>query len=180
MKHQLSLEVPDTYNCKILRVIDTSKYVEELPVTCEYLQITGPGYLSPVQIEVEPKFSLILTACSLGIQTEECGDIQYAIPDGLYNIILSVSPNDLVRVEYNYLRVTEVMNSYFNELARIEVKGCPTEDCMSKRLKDLREIKSYIDVAKAKVEYYNQTDEGLDMLKYANKKLSLYINNCCK
>lgn len=180
MKHILSLEVPDTYNCKIFRVIDTSKYIPDLAVTCEFLQITGPGFKNPVQIEVEPEFNLILTACSLGFQTKDCGDVQYIIPDGVYNLKYSVSPNSVVSVEYNYLRVAEVMNKYFEELGRLEIQGCTTEDCVRKRLRELKEIRSFIEVAKAKVEYYGLIKEGVDMLKYANQKLSAYKKSCCK
>jgi len=180
MKHQLSLEVPDTYNCKILRVIDTSTYVEDLQVTCGYLQITGPGFINPVQIEVNPNFSLVLNACSLGFQSEDCGEVQYTIPDGVYNIKYSVSPNTEVVVEYNYLRVTNTLNSYFKELGLLELQGCPTDDCLKKRLHDLREFKSFVDVAKAKVEYYNLLSDGIDLFKYANKKLTAYQKSCCK
>lgn len=180
MKHQLSLEVPDSNNCKILRVIDTSKYIEDFTTTCEYLQVTAPGFLSPVQIEVDPGFNLILTACSLGLQTTECGDEQYNLPDGVYNIKYSISPNTEVVVEYNYLKVSQILNHYYRELASLEIHGCPIEYCAKEKLKSLTELKSFIDVAKAKVEYFNEVKEGVDILKYANKKLTAYRKICCK
>ena len=179
MKHQLSLEVPDTYNPKIFRIIDTSKYVPQMNITCGYLQITGPGFKNPVIIETQPNFSLTLTACSLALQQVQCGEEQYTIPDGLYNIKYSVSPNELVVVEYNYLRVTNIYNTYFQELGSLEIHGCSVEQCIKDRLSDLREIKSYIDVAKAKVEYFNDVSTGIEIFKFAHKKLKAYSKGCC-
>ena len=81
--------------------------------------------------------------------------------------------------EYNYLRVTKILNSYYQKLADIEIHGCVLEDCNKKRLKDLREVRSLIEVAKAKVEFKNSLDEGMEILKYAQKKLAGFSKKCC-
>ena len=39
-KHVLSLEIPDTMNKCIFRVVDTSVYATGIPITCPLLQIT--------------------------------------------------------------------------------------------------------------------------------------------
>lgn len=178
MKHDLNLLVVETYNINLLKISDLSTYIKDMEIKCGILQITAPGFVSPVQIEVEPEFDLILDACALGIQRSGCGEDRYSIPDGLYNIKYSISPNDKVYVEYDYLRVTKTLDSYYKELAKIEAKGCPLEDCNQKKLKDLRDIKSYIDIAQAKVSYLNDPEEGISMLKYANKKLNSNCKDC--
>lgn len=179
MKHELSLEVIETYNPKILRVVDTSLYIEDIEVKCGILQITAPGFKSPVQIEVDRNFSEILTACTLGIQLIDCGVEDSDLPDGIYNIKYSVSPNDKVYAEYNYLRATKTLNSYYEQLAGIEVHGCVLETCHKVKLKELREIKSLIDIAKAKVEFRGSLEEGMEMLRYAQKKLRGSTKKCC-
>jgi hypothetical protein len=179
MKHHLSLDVPDIYNSKIMRVIDTSVYADNLPVDCAYVQITAPGFTSPVQIEVVQGFNLILTACALGIQLEDCPDLLYCLPDGLYHIRYSVSPAEKVYVEYNYLRVTRTLNTYYTELASLELGACEPDECIQSRLKDLRVIKSFIDAAKAKVEYLADPEEGSALFVYAQKRLVSYTETCC-
>jgi hypothetical protein len=67
-KHQLSLELPDTNNIKVLRIFDTSIYADGVGQDCGVLSITSPGFNLPVNIEMLPGFNTTLTACTLGLQ----------------------------------------------------------------------------------------------------------------
>ena len=173
-KHQLSLDVPDTNNCSVFRVLDTSIYDPHVPVTCNKLEITSPGFNEPVSIDVISGFNLILNGCTLGIQSAGCGTISERLPDGIYTIRYSVSPNDKVFVEYHYLRVCMITNKYFNELCKVELAACEPEPDVKDQLNELRLIKSYIDAAKAKVEQCNDLQEGMELLMYAQSRLQKY------
>jgi hypothetical protein len=183
-KHQLSLEVPDTNNCSVFRVVDTSIYDEHVPVTCPKLEITAPGYNVPITIDVvlseDPvthapiNFSYILNGCTLGIQTSGCGTISERLPDGIYTLRYSVSPNDKVFVQYHYLRVCMTVNKYYNELCKLELAACEPAPDVKDALDELRLIKSFIDAAKAKVEICDDLQEGMELLIYAQKKLQKY------
>ncbi len=105
--HVLSLEVPTVMNTCILKIMDTSVYSDLLPVTCPTLNVTVPGFNYSNQLEGAQMVEFVasgnitLTACDLQLQTTNCGT-QYAnLPDGIYIIKYSVSPNDQVFVEYN-------------------------------------------------------------------------------
>ena len=50
---------------------------------------------------------------------------------------------------------------------------------MKQHLADLRYIKMLIDGAKAKVEYCHSTEQGVEMLQYANKLMKKYQDGCC-
>lgn len=178
-KHQLSLEVPDTNNCSVFRIFDTSLYAEDIPVTCATLSITSPGFNTPVNIDVLPNFNLVLNGCTLGIQGSGCGVRSERIPDGIYMIRYSVSPNDKVYVEYNHLRVCQITNKYFNELGKLELAACEPEADVKAQLEELQLIKGFIDAAKAKVEYSNSPHQGMDLLMYAQKRLDRFNNNSC-
>ncbi len=174
LKHQLSLETPDTNNCKVLRVFDTSTYADGLDKECGTLQITSPGFNLPVNIEVLPYFNIVLNGCSLGLQKSGCGDALMCIPDGIYVIRYSVAPNNKVLVEYNHLRTSQTLNKYFNELCKLEINSAEPDQDVRQKFKELQEIKSYIDAAKVKVEYCHQPEEGMELLIYAQKKLNAY------
>lgn len=178
-KHQLSLEVPDTNNCSVFRIFDTSIYDEHVPITCPKLEITSPGFNQPVVIEdIVQGFNFVLNGCTLGIQTSGCGSTSERLPDGIYTIRYSVSPNDKVFVEYHYLRVCMTLNKYFNELCKLEMAACePTAD-IKEQLEELRLIKSFIDAAKAKVEECDDLQEGMELFMYAQKRLHKLGNNC--
>jgi hypothetical protein len=177
-KHQLSLELPDTNNIKVLRLFDTSSYAEELPISCSTLRITAPGFNLPVAIDVLPHFNIVLNACSLGLQRTSCAEASQPIPDGIYVINYSVSPNTNVFVEYNHLRTTQTTNKYFNLLCELEMSACEPDADVKEKLEELRLIKSFIDAAKAKVEYGHEPEAGMNLLMYAQKKLNKYATEC--
>jgi hypothetical protein len=184
-KHQLSLDIPNTNNCRIFRVQDTSIYAEHVPVTCPRLEIIPPGFnqAAVINIQITPtnevSFNYILNACTLGLQATGCGDTSEILPDGVYFIRYSVSPNDKVFVEYNHLRTCQILNTYFHELCELELAACEPEADVKAQLEDLRLIKSFIDAAKAKVEICHDVDKGIELLAYANKLLEKYLKDGC-
>lgn len=169
--HQLSLDIPHTNNPRIFRIFDTSVYSDLLHIKCGTLQITPPGFNIPTNITVDPGFNLILTACQLGIQTQDCGTTSAILPDGIYIVRYSVSPNDNVYVEYYHLRVTQFINRYHQLMCNLEVAACEPSVETKSKLAELRLIKSFIDAAKIKVEDCHDTTEGMDLLLYAQKRL---------
>ena len=178
-KHQLSLEIPETNNCQVFRIFDTSLYTEDLEITCGTLQITSPGFNEAVNIEVLPNFNLVLNACSLGIQSSNCGTTSQRLPDGIYTIRYSVSPNDKVYVEYQYLRVCQTLNKYFNFLCKLEMAACDPQPDVKADLEELRLIKSFIDAAKVKVEHCESPQQGMDLFLYAQSRLQKFGKDCC-
>jgi hypothetical protein len=178
-KHQLSLELPDTNNIKVLRIFDTSIYADGIGQDCGTLSIISPGFNLPVNIEMLPGFNTTLTACTLGLQKTGCSDALQPLPDGIYVINYSLSPNSIVQVEYNYLRVTQTVNRYYNLLCELEMSACEPGADVKEKLEELRLIKSFIDAAKAKVEYCHSPEAGIELLMYAKKRLDKITNALC-
>jgi hypothetical protein len=178
LKHTLSLEVADTNNVNIIKIFDTSLYSSELGVDCPLLQVTAPGFTLPANISVSSNFNITLSACDLGIQLTNC-NTPAPLPDGVYIIRYSVSPNDKVFVEYTYLRVTVLLEEYNKQLCQLELSSCEPQADVKESLKELRLIKSFIDAAKAKVEYCNDTNAGMNLYKYAKSRLDKYPNLAC-
>lgn len=178
IKHQLSLEVPDTNNVKVLRVFDTSLYASQFDTSCGLLQVTSPGFNIPVNIDVLPHYNLVLNACTLGLQSVGCGEVSATLPDGIYQIRYSVAPNDKVFVEYHHLRTTQTMNKYATELSKLEMAACEPAADVKEKLAELSMIKNFIEAAKVKVEYAHQPHEGMELLIYAQKKLNKFSAPC--
>lgn len=179
-KHQLSLELPDTNNTKVMRILDTSLYAPDLQLDCATLSILPPGFSIPVTINVTPGFNLILNACDLGLQTTGCLDTPFELPDGIYTVTYSVSPNDKVFVEYAFLRVTSTLTKYFEALCTIEVGACEPNADVKEQFKEITFIKNLIDAAKVKVEWAHRRSEGIELLTYAQKRLAKWLSsNSC-
>jgi hypothetical protein len=83
--HVLSLEVPTVLNTCILTVMDTSVYTDLIPVVCETLAITVPGFNHSVELPVNSGFIQNITACDLGLQTADCGKLCRHSRWNLYN-----------------------------------------------------------------------------------------------
>ena len=182
-QHVLSLEAPDTMNKSILRLIDTSVYNSQISVKCPLLQVTLPGFSTPVDFteqSFQPGFTLNLTACDLGVQATGCGTTYVDLPDGTYIIRYSVSPNDLVYVEYNHLRITCALNKYNNLLCDLDIAACDPPVEVKEKLYSLRLIKMYLDAAKAKVEFCDEPTKGIQLYKYAMKLLDKMDCYSCK
>ena len=180
-KHILSLEVPTVSNCNLLCIKDTSQYSKDLAVDCEELQITLPGYSVPVLVKVDSGFDMCLTACALKLQTTKCGDTQSNIPDGIYIIRYSVSPNSKVYVEYNHLRVTALLTSYYKVLCDLDVHACQPNSTKEALLAELGYIRTMIDAAVSNVEYCSSAAQGMQLYSYAKKRLDKMIcpsGNC--
>lgn len=166
-------------NSCILKIFDTSVYSDLLPVTCPTLNITVPGFGYSVQLDTTQDFVETITACNLGLQTTDCGTVNVDIPDGVYIIKYSVSPNDTVFVEYNHMRITQALNKYYNILCDVDANACDPPFKIKQRLEELRLIFMYLQAAKGKVEFCHEPQKGMSLYNYAMKLLNkMTCTNC--
>ena len=171
-KHILSLEIPTVSNCDLLCIKDTSQYSKDLAVDCEELLITLPGYSVPVLLKVDSKFDMCLTACTLALQKTNCGTTQQKIPDGIYIIRYSVSTNTKVFVEYNHLRVTRLLTTYYEVLCDLDVQACQPDTRKQDIYTEMSYIRTMIDAAVSNVEYCESPAQGMQLYNYAKSRLN--------
>ncbi len=174
-QHVLSLEAPDTLNKCILRIVDTSVYNPAVAPVCPRLLITLPGFNIPVSFndtQIAPGFMLNLTACDLELQTAGCGTSYDDLPDGIYIIKYSVSPNEYVYVEYNHLRITHALWMIQCILCDLDLSTCAPPAETKAKLDQLTMIRRYLDAAKAQVEFCHHPDKGMELYRYAVRLLN--------
>lgn len=180
MNHVLSLEIPDTLNTKLLRIIDMSDYNENMPVKCPRLEVTPPGFSYSIKFqELEPGFNLNLTTCNLGLQTYDCDSNRLDLTDGIYVIRYSVSPNDTVYCEYNYLKVSSLLSRYRCILCSLPLDGSEPDDEMKEKLNLLSQINMYIQAAKVKAEDCGEPKKAMELYTYAQKLLNKFDCGGC-
>jgi hypothetical protein len=181
-KHILSLAVIETMNCDILRIDDTSVYSEIVPIECPILNVTTPGANYSIELgqnKIEAGFRVNLTACALELQSQECNTNLKALPDGIYILKYSISPNDQVWVEYNYLRTCKLYNRYNKILCDLDLSDCEPDSETEKKLTLLKKIDMYIKAAKAKVEICHEPAKGMQLYTYAKKLLDNFVCTSC-
>lgn len=182
-KHNLRLEIPTVTNDCILRIIDVSTYSSLNDVACPILSVTLPGFVLPVQFSedfISTGFTVNLTACDLEVQTEECGTTFNALPDGIYVIKYSVSPNEYVFVEYNHLRMAKILARYDAILCDLDAGACAPSSELEAKLKELHMIKMYLEIARATVEVCHNPQRGMEMFSYAKKLLDKFSCTTCQ
>jgi hypothetical protein len=178
-KHILSLEVLPSSNPELLLINDTSQYAEDIAIDCPEVLIKVPGFTAAKLIKVEPNFNMIISACMLGIQTANCSSERSTLADGIYIIRYSVSPNSKTYVEYNHLRVTDILDEYYKKLCSLDSQPCEPTSEIKKTYAEMSYIKTLIDAAKAKVEYCQSPNEGMELYKFAKRKLSKITCDIC-
>lgn len=177
--HVLSLEIPTVSNPCVMKIFDTSIYSPLVGIVNPKLYIVSPGFNFTSELAFVPDSSPTLTACDLGLQTENCGSSYVNLPDGIYNIKYAVDPECKVYVEYNHLRMTCALNHYEKILCNISVSDCDPPAKVKDKLKQLHLIKMYLEAAEAKVETCHENQEGMTLFNYAVKLLNkLDCKNC--
>ena len=175
MQHVLSLDIPVTMNKCILRIVDTSVYLTTPVPTCQQLEITPPGYSTTTVLGdadgIFPGFMANLTACDLGMQSLNCGTSYADLPDGIYIVKWSISPNDLVYVEYNHLRITCALAKVQAILCDLELGACDPPADVKEKLNQITLIQRLLDAAVAMVEYCHVPEKGMNLYRYALKLL---------
>jgi len=177
--HVLSLEIPTVSNPCVLKIFDTSVYSPLVSVFNPRLEIVIPGFTYTSELSFVPESSPTLTACDLGLQTENCGTSYVNLPDGIYGIKYIVDPSCQVYVSYNHLRITCALNRYEKILCNLSVADCDPPAKVKQKLRDLHLIRMYLEAAKAKVETCHENQEGMTLFNYAVRLLNKFeCKNC--
>lgn len=176
-KHILGVDIIPTNNVNILHLFDTSVYAEGLGKTCIHLEITLPGFKEVRLIEPNPNFNLPLNAITMAL-IPETADYLIPLPDGLYHIRYSLSPNDQVWVELDHLRTVAFDQEMFEQRCMIKLNACSPGEDVVKQLKDLQEVENYLKAAIAKVEYCGELDRGMELFNYAKRLFDRQTNHC--
>lgn len=171
MEHSLGITVIETNNPQVLHLIDESIYNEDVPYVCPRIHITVPGFQTSSETVPTQNFNLVLTACNLEIQTTRCDSQFFEIPDGVYAIRYSVSPNEYVFTEINHLRLTKTNNRIAKIYCSLEPWYADLPKKQEDKLKKLNEVENLLKAAVASIEVCKDFKKGTELYNYALKKL---------
>lgn len=177
---KLGLQVYDDFNCRMLRVIDISRYNQDVAnIECARLLITVPGFAYPILYEVTPNFNRGFNAIDLTLQSNYNHADTADLPDGIYTLNYSISPNEEVYVEYNYLRQCQAYCMYYGKVCALDLNSCNVCGDRKEKIKKLQEIKFMLEAAKAYVEECGAPSKGMDLHNYALDLLrDLDVGDC--
>ncbi len=169
MISNLDIQVEDTNNCKILKLVDNSIYNPDLEVENGIIEVTVPGYDCAVIFEVDKDFTLLLTSASLNIAPFSSYSHLLPLPEGVYSIKYSIKPNSSLYVEYNYLRNCGQKQLYIKSICDTFDSECNRcENDFKESIEKLSWIRQLMAAAKYKVEDCDDPEAGLDLYNEAN------------
>ncbi len=179
MVNQLSLEVSNNLNPKVLRLFDTSFYCEEAPPENYLIEVLPTNKSSWVTFYVQKNFSLGLNSSNLGYRKVADVTELRDLPDGIYEIKQSYKPNIHTLVHYYHLRTVELERKLRSEWDKLIGDTCKlSREEFYKNRDKLRDIDEYISAAKWKVEECADKKQGKEMYEWATKLLEQYTNEC--
>lgn len=178
-KHELSLEVSEFCNLKVLRIFDTSHYCDDDNIENYLIEILPPQKATFITFHVQRNFSLTTNSSSL--RYKKVNDVSELrdLPDGIYEIKQSYKPNIHTVVQFYHLRTVDVRLKLRKQWDDLISDKCniSREEYYINRDK-LREIDEYITAAKYKVEDCHDKVKGKELYEWALKLLEQYTNEC--
>lgn len=168
-QHILQIEIGQTYNEGVLLLRDISIYTPLIPVSNQSLQITPPGFAVPTVINTTVQnFNFVLNACALGIiNSTGCSDKCPNIPDGIYGIYYSISPNTDVFVGYQYMRIVSALNRLNGLLCKLSLPNCLPSQELTYEINNINLIRNYLFSAQTNINDLHEFTNGMNQYRYA-------------
>lgn len=175
----LSLDITETHDIKTLRVTDSSWYNKKIDVECATLTVTPPGTSREISFNVKKDFNTVLNSSNLKLKRARVYSDLGPLPDGVYKIRYSIKPNDDLWIEYEYLRVENLLKDFYEIKGKLKLQACEADWKTKDQLSKLDEIEVYIKAAKGEVEYLHNRKRGIELYDYARSLLSKFKQRDC-
>lgn len=166
MRTELGLQYIENKDENFMYLLDTSVYNTDVPVDNPILRITPPNFNKYIDIPYKPSTIIRFNNDTL------FADHSSNLSSGLYKIIQSVCPNDILQVtHYFFHRVKEYkqlakMACYFRE------KG--DEDGLLK----IFELKMYLDEVQNLLDECECIDKAIELYNVVVKRISILDRDC--
>ena len=176
---ELSLEVSNNTNLKVMRLYDTSFYYKNQTVENYLIEVLPVNKSTWITFNVDKNFSLVLNSSNLRYRKVDKVEDLLDLPDGIYEIKQSIKPNIQTVNQFYHFRIIELLNKLQSERDKLIDNKCDLskEEYIINRDK-LRDIEEYILAAKWKVEECHDKVKGKEMYEFARKLLERYTNEC--
>lgn len=113
----------DTHNPNLLGIVDTSFYPDSFQIVNPTLEITPPSFIKATVV-YSPQTLNIFNSNNLNITCVTSPDNLTALPDGLWEIRMTVNPVETYSQTKTYLRTKNIERSYGVALLKTDISQC--------------------------------------------------------
>lgn len=179
IRTELSLEVSDTTNQRIMRAYDTSFYCDDQELNNYLVEILPVNKSEWIPFNVSKDFSLVFNSSNLHYKKVSNVFGLVELPDGIYELRQSFKPTNQTMVSFYHLRIVELSNKLRDEKDKLFKNKCDVcKREFNSAMDALINISEYIDAAKWAVEECHDKLRGKEMYDFARKLLEHYKNDC--
>lgn len=179
VKTELSLEVSNSPNLKVMRLFDTSHYCPDEIIENYLVEVLPVNKTVWVTFNVAKRFSLALNSSNLRYKKASDEEHLIELQDGIYEIKQSFKPNLFTFSHYYHMRTTELSNKLQIQRTKLLSTQCSiSRDEYFKERDKLRDIEEFITAAKWMVEECNDKEKGKELYEFSRKLLEKYTNDC--
>lgn len=179
IKSELSLDISESLNSKIMRIFDTSHYCSDETIENYIIEVLPVNKSLWVSFNVAKYFSLTLNSSNLRYKKASDAVQLIDIPDGIYEIKQSVKPNLFTIAHFYHFRTVSLERKIQKEKQKLIKNECKLsrQEYISNR-DTLREIDEYVKAAKWDVEECGDKKAGKELYEFANNLLDRYTHEC--
>ena len=133
---KLDLYTIDSKNVSLLAIGDSSSYPNGFTPSNSTIEITPPGY-NKVALSFQPNAVNFFRATDLQIDCE--GECEVELPDGIWDVRYSITPNSTRFVQKQFIRIEQLSNKYLEAFLLLDLNESGEES--NKLKKELRSAK---------------------------------------
>jgi len=176
----LSLEISNSNDIKVMRLFDTSQYFTDDTIDNYIIEVLPVNKSTWVLFHVNKNFSLVLNSSNLQYKKASYSNELVDLQDGIYEIKQSHKPNISTLSHFLHIRTVALANDLKSQMCDLITNKCDIsrEDFYKNRDK-LREIEEYLIAAKWMVEECSDKVKGKELYDFAKKLLEEYKSECC-
>lgn len=160
-----------TYSLKTMRLVDTSKYCENIEVNNYLVEVLPVNKKDWVVFHVHKDFSLTVNSSSLGYKKVSDSAQLIDLADGIYEFKQSHKPNSGTVVHFLHMRTSQLTLKYLEMLGNHFDNKCTTDPKQFElNTQKLTKVKQYIDGSEYSVAIQHDKVQGIN---FYNKAISL-------
>jgi len=174
----LDITLIQTYSLKTIGIADISVYPDNFDVFNPTLELTAPGMLK-VALPFNPRTVNVFNSNNINMTCTFDYSQLAALPDGIYTLKYSISPNQDRFIEKSFMRVDKLECKFAQAFLYLDLDDDSFHDVHKNKMKTLKTVRMLIDGSVAAM---NECDDILAVKLYqkASQMLDALIDGECK
>lgn len=173
----LDFTVVDTHNPISIAIADTSFYPSNFNIVNPTIEITPPGF-NTMLVNYSPNTITTFNSNTLGLTCVTDISLLTNLPDGIWNVRLTISPPLQWRVERTFIRTETIQQKLGEAFLKVDLTQCNI-NTQRENMKVIDEISFFIEAAIAAANQCNNI-LAMNLYRTADTMLNNFLRSRCR